>query len=765
MKKITILFSFLLSAFASFSQVFVGSDGKLHSASTGGAIGNLNEASFSTDTTNFKQGWAKLGSVVYYYDGYWKAFSSTGGSNSDSLKQILSRNNLAPNNSIFTQGSNGTNINSITGGATFGFAPQNPFVTVVPDTVLYYGTSITIRAGTSNDQWAYVDRHAEMIGVAALDSGISGSRLIQNSVGDNSFQDRVRFIPSKRAGIRGLVAEYTTNDCLQFKTVAQVRAAWYDVIPRVLAKGYDSTNFTIIGCALIDVDNYTHRALANQFDTCTANVCKELGIKYVSPITLLNAYGGSKNISSDSLHPANRGHQLYAIGLNSIWNTQQASNVRLYGDATLTGKIKFNQLNNDVLSIASDYGVIMDSKQLYPGFKQYSIYRDNSNNLMAFLGFNANGDSTFRIRNATGKEIELSGGIVNMADGLRINSVGVIRNTNGAGYEFLNSTQSGFQYLQGQGFQTPTGTSGQFLKADGQAQSDPTMAGTMIFPNAAMRGNVYANRVEFLNTAQNNYADIMVNSIIRNGGTGTGFWKDNGTLDYTSYLSTSTATSTYAPKIAPAFTGTLTNRDSAIFSGITKFDVQTQFNKAYIRGSTNNIEAIDSNTSSYTNFKGIGFIKYGGTSSQLLAADGSVVTAGTGVTISGGTISTTTKLPYTVGGVSYTGLTTGSAIFSYTNGNADSSYMITASLNITAISVNVIETRVLYTDETNTARTLIFYGMGTTSAGLTTTGVSNYAPIAEIRAKANTNIDVVTVLTTSAGTITYNASASLIKIR
>lgn len=104
-------------------------------------------------------------------------------------------------------------------------------------------------------------------------------------------------------------------------------------------------------------------------------------------------------------------------------------------------------------------------------------------------------------------------------------------------------------------------------------------------------------------------------------------------------------------------------------------------------------------------------------------------------------------------------------ITTYTVGGSDGSFMVTANLNITAISIDVIQTQVVYTDETNTSRTLIMYGMGTTSAGLTTTGVSNYAPVAELRAKAGTTITVQTTLTTGAGSITFNAHGSIIQIR
>lgn len=112
-----------------------------------------------------------------------------------------------------------------------------------------------------------------------------------------------------------------------------------------------------------------------------------------------------------------------------------------------------------------------------------------------------------------------------------------------------------------------------------------------------------------------------------------------------------------------------------------------------------------------------------------------------------------------------TGQTTAATITAFTVGGSDASFMVTANLNITAIAVDVIQTQVTYTDETNTGRTLVMYGMGLTSAGLTTTGVSNYSPVAEIRAKAGTTITVATNLTTSAGSITYNAHATIIPLR
>ena len=76
MNKLLIIIIFVLASITSFSQIFIGGDGKAHSASTGGSVTNLNEVSFSSDTTNFKQGWAKLSGVIYYYDVFWKRLGS-----------------------------------------------------------------------------------------------------------------------------------------------------------------------------------------------------------------------------------------------------------------------------------------------------------------------------------------------------------------------------------------------------------------------------------------------------------------------------------------------------------------------------------------------------------------------------------------------------------------------------------------------------------------------------------------------------------------
>lgn len=83
-------------------------------------------------------------------------------------------------------------------------------------------------------------------------------------------------------------------------------------------------------------------------------------------------------------------------------------------------------------------------------------------------------------------------------------------------------------------------------------------------------------------------------------------------------------------------------------------------------------------------------------------------------------------------------------------------YRVNAYTAITAISAGTLTVQLSFTDETNTVRTLSYFAMGLTSAGLTGTGFDAFPP-AVIRCKANTAI---TVLTTFTGvSITYDVGA------
>lgn len=83
-------------------------------------------------------------------------------------------------------------------------------------------------------------------------------------------------------------------------------------------------------------------------------------------------------------------------------------------------------------------------------------------------------------------------------------------------------------------------------------------------------------------------------------------------------------------------------------------------------------------------------------------------------------------------------------------------------LTVTAVSLDVIQLQVTYTDETSTSRTQSFFVQGATT-GISATGANGYSPM-NIRAKQGTSITVATVLTTGTGSITYDVGANITQL-
>lgn len=110
--------------------------------------------------------------------------------------------------------------------------------------------------------------------------------------------------------------------------------------------------------------------------------------------------------------------------------------------------------------------------------------------------------------------------------------------------------------------------------------------------------------------------------------------------------------------------------------------------------------------------------------------------------------------------------TTAQTISTYTNGAANGVFNVAGYVNVTAVTLDVIQLQVTYTDENSNSVTQVFYGMSASpSAGIGAIGNSNYAVMGNILVKASTTITIATVLTTGTGSITYDAGATITQIR
>lgn len=110
------------------------------------------------------------------------------------------------------------------------------------------------------------------------------------------------------------------------------------------------------------------------------------------------------------------------------------------------------------------------------------------------------------------------------------------------------------------------------------------------------------------------------------------------------------------------------------------------------------------------------------------------------------------------------GQTAGVTVATLVNGSGTNTYRVGGGLTVNAVTLDVIQFKVVYTDETATSRTQTFFPMGATTASLSATGASPF-PTADIRVAANTTITVSTILTTGTGSINYDTWGNISPIK
>lgn len=117
---------------------------------------------------------------------------------------------------------------------------------------------------------------------------------------------------------------------------------------------------------------------------------------------------------------------------------------------------------------------------------------------------------------------------------------------------------------------------------------------------------------------------------------------------------------------------------------------------------------------------------------------------------------TSSAAPLIKASVDLTAQTAAGNVATFTVGAATATFNISSYINVTAVSVDVIQGQITYTDENNTAQTISL-------ASLSAIGNSAYSPIT-IRAKNATVITVKTNLTTGAGSITFDTGARITQL-
>lgn len=114
------------------------------------------------------------------------------------------------------------------------------------------------------------------------------------------------------------------------------------------------------------------------------------------------------------------------------------------------------------------------------------------------------------------------------------------------------------------------------------------------------------------------------------------------------------------------------------------------------------------------------------------------------------------SIPTTQASADLTAQSAAGNVTTFTVGASTATFNISSYINVTAVSVDVIQGQITYTDENNTAQTISL-------SSLSAIGNSTYSPTT-IRAKNATVITVKTNLTTGAGSITFDTGARITQL-
>lgn len=137
--------------------------------------------------------------------------------------------------------------------------------------------------------------------------------------------------------------------------------------------------------------------------------------------------------------------------------------------------------------------------------------------------------------------------------------------------------------------------------------------------------------------------------------------------------------------------------------------------------------------------------------------------AGTALTNDGsGNLSWSTAQSSAVSGdlTGQTGAVTTVATVTSPNDGSKHTYSLGAYLNITAVTLDVVQEQVIYTDENGTSQTESFFPSGLTSGGVGTVGNFPMQTM-NIRVNPNTAVTVKTILTTGTGSIAYDVGGTI----
>lgn len=660
--------------------------------------------------------------------------------------------------------------------------------------IVWCGDSYTAGTGATDTTHCFAALTSHSLGLGYINNGVSGTTVLTYPLTD---------IPTKTSGMYKLVLEWGVNDArVASYTSTQFQTDYTTLINNALSKGWAGTDLVFINISG-EVQNGSFPTYISQFvafNTVIQNLATANGSTFVDIYNPLasSLYGGVSYINFDGLHVNNIGHEaikwqiLQSLNSSFILGTQSALFGKRVDLTTVTLKDYSANINLYPLGVDS-------LGHLHPILSFRNGQRTGPGPFVIggnLIGINAVVPTTYdhtqdwivksgmMIRSATGgtnvasyEPFDPGTGATNWFNTFGSASYGWFVHSGNTQALGISSADGSLQPYLGVNFPSLNNS---FLQcvASGTGRIDLlTASGQMDFKNSFGTGHIMVFNSDGTNNTNTQTWDIDPRGRL--------VGQDGGTYVVNNNIRLA-INSTTEGVIFPKMTTTQRNLLGQV---LVAYGVGSTAGSSYTSAPTVTFSAAPAGGTTAT---GTATLSGGGVNGVTMTNVGAGYTLPPTVTLSGGGGTGATVLPtitltsgvlifnttlgvYQVfngttgnwdslvpnspqiqGTADLTAQTSAGNVTTFTVGASTATFNISSYINVTAVSVDVIQGQITYTDENSNAQTISL-------ASLSAIGNSTYSPIT-IRAKNSTVITVKTNLTTGAGSITYDTGARITQL-
>lgn len=221
--------------------------------------------------------------------------------------------------------------------------------TIKPDTVYFFGNSITFGVGATSNRYRWTSLLSYMLGAVEKNFGVSGSTMQKRTpvdpfgVSSVNMQDRLYEIPAYGVNSRGIFVSYGQNDYGYTGanyTTANFKIDYKVFIDTCIARGWPTNKIFLLTPGYLGAQGYTNYGLTTglsaptrtrhlDFNTAVQELSTENSTNFVDIYNSQLRNDSSILIGPDFLHPNNGGHAMiaqtvYSTIVDSVVNNTQA---------------------------------------------------------------------------------------------------------------------------------------------------------------------------------------------------------------------------------------------------------------------------------------------------------------------------------------------------------------------------------------------------------------------------------------------------------